>query len=70
MSAKTKKSLLTLGKYLFWTGAGAIVTAIGAHIGDVCNLFSIPSVWQPVIVAAISATLKSVATYAATEAKL
>jgi len=61
MNTRTKASVKTFGKYLFWTAVSAVVVAAGSSLGNL-NL-------PPVIVPLVAAALKSIATFAATEAE-
>jgi len=60
MHAKLTASVKTLWKYLLWTTVAAIATGLLERIGDL----DIPTIWVPIL----AAILKSMATWAATQA--
>jgi len=70
MKTNNATPLKTFGKFVFWTGVGAIVTAVGSDLTAVLTNFHVPLTWHPVIATAIGGALKSWATYASNNAKL
>ena len=67
MKTKIYRGMLTLFKYAFWTAVGVVVTVLINDLGSISHLFSIPSTYQPLIMAAIGGLLKSLMTIIATE---